>query len=69
MVGSPKTLLHRLLRQDDPRQSRLWNDQRKPKHVWHTRFYDYSVWSEKKDAEKLRYMRRNPVMRWSGLGE
>ncbi len=30
-------------------------------HVWQRRFYDFNVWSERKRAEKLRYMHRNPV--------
>ena len=31
--------------------------------VWQERFYDFNVWSRKKEIEKLRYMHRNPVMR------
>ena len=31
--------------------------------MWQTRFYDFHVWSDKKQVEKLRYMRRNPVQR------
>jgi hypothetical protein len=27
------------------------------------RFYDFNVWSERKQVEKLRYMHRNPVKR------
>jgi|SRR5271165_6989296 len=27
------------------------------------RFYDFNVWSARKQVEKLRYMRRNPVKR------
>ena len=30
---------------------------------WQVRYYDFSVWSEKKHVEKLRYMHRNPVRR------
>jgi REP-associated tyrosine transposase len=30
---------------------------------WHTRFYDFNVFSEKKVVEKLRYIHRNPVKR------
>jgi putative transposase len=31
--------------------------------VWQKRFYDFSVWTERKRSEKLRYMHRNPVKR------
>ncbi len=31
--------------------------------VWQKRFYDFNVWSAKKEIEKLRYMHRNPVKR------
>ena len=30
---------------------------------WQRRYYDFNVWSEKKQVEKLRYMHRNPVRR------
>jgi putative transposase len=32
-------------------------------HVWQERFYDFNVWSHKKEVEKLRYIHRNPVVR------
>ena len=32
-------------------------------HVWQRRFYDFTVWTERKRIEKLRYMHRNPVVR------
>jgi len=31
--------------------------------VWQERFYDFNVWSRKKEIEKLRYLHRNPVER------
>jgi putative transposase len=34
-----------------------------PRHVWQERFYDFSVWTEQKRIDKLRYMHRNPVKR------
>jgi hypothetical protein len=34
-----------------------------PAPVWQKRFYDFNVWTEKKQVEKLRYMHRNPVKR------
>ena len=30
---------------------------------WQARYYDFNVWSERKFAEKLRYIHRNPVER------
>jgi len=36
-------------------------------HIWQRRFYDFVVFTEKKRAEKLRYMHRNPVQRGSVL--
>jgi len=34
-----------------------------PMPVWQPRFYDFNVWTEHEQIEKLRYMRRNPVNR------
>jgi len=34
-----------------------------PVPVWQKRFYDFNVWTEQKQTEKLRYMHRNPVKR------
>ena len=34
-----------------------------PVHIWQRRFYDFSVFSERKRIEKLRYIHRNPVKR------
>ena len=31
--------------------------------VWQPRFYDFNVYTERKRAEKSRYMHRNPVKR------
>jgi putative transposase len=32
-------------------------------HVWMKRFYDFNVWSQRKESEKLHYMHQNPVTR------
>jgi putative transposase len=32
-------------------------------HIWQRRFYDFNLWSQRKEVEKLRYMHRNPVER------
>jgi putative transposase len=34
-----------------------------PHHLWQARFYDFNLWSQRKEVEKLRYMHRNPVVR------
>jgi len=36
-------------------------------HIWLKRFYDFNVWSQRKETEKLHYMHQNPVVR--GLAE
>jgi REP-associated tyrosine transposase len=30
---------------------------------WQTRYYDFNVWTAKKEVEKLKYLHRNPVAR------
>jgi len=30
---------------------------------WQSRFYDFNLWSQRKEVEKLKYMHRNPVVR------
>jgi hypothetical protein len=42
-------------------QTALWDFT--PDPVWQKRFYDFNVWSARKQIEKLRYMHRNPVKR------
>jgi putative transposase len=32
-------------------------------HFWQRRFYDFNLWSQRKEVEKLKYMHRNPVVR------
>ncbi len=32
-------------------------------HIWQKRFYDFNVWSQHKESEKLLYMHQNPVVR------
>ena len=34
-----------------------------PHHIWQSRFYDFNLWSQRKEIEKLKYMHRNPVVR------
>ncbi len=37
---------------------------REQKHpFWQARYYDFNVWSAKKQTEKLKYLHRNPVVR------
>ncbi len=44
-------------------QPGLWAERASPRHFWQKRFYDFNVWSRRKEIEKLRYMHRNPVKR------
>jgi putative transposase len=30
---------------------------------WQSRFYDFNLWGQRKEIEKLKYMHRNPVVR------
>lgn len=34
-----------------------------PQHIWQARFYDYNVWSGRKQVKKVRYIHRSPVRR------
>ena len=43
-------------------QEGLWLDP-VPQHIWQAHFYDYNVWSGRKQVEKVRYIHRNPVRR------
>ena len=53
--------LRRSRRRASSAQTALWNFTADP--VWQKRFYDFNVWSARKQIEKLRYMHRNPVKR------
>ena len=44
-------------------QGRLSAAESPLRRFWQARFYDFNVWSAKKNIEKLRYIRRNPVTR------
>ncbi len=42
----------------------LWReDENQWAHIWQARFYDFNVWTRRKQVEKLRYMHENPVKR------
>jgi putative transposase len=61
--GTPSTVMQ-VLKQRFNRSLRSESDvSSRTSHVWQERFYDFNVWSEKKEREKLRYMHRNPVKR------
>jgi putative transposase len=73
-VGSPSTviqaiklgLVRRVLQSRVPHVSILRRedfDSDSSQRLWMRRFYDFNVWSERKEIEKLRYMHRNPVVR------
>src|SRR5260370_23937762 len=36
---------------------------RSERPFWQARYYDFNVWTQRKQIEKLRYMHRNPVER------
>lgn len=61
--GFARRLLRKLRARADLRQGTLWDTPLELGHIWQRRFYDFVVCSEKKRMEKLRYMRRNPVVR------
>ena len=44
-------------------QASLYATALEAEHFWQRRFYDFNLWSARKQAEKLRYMHRNPVRR------
>ncbi len=37
--------------------------ERTPVHTWQRRFYDFNLWSQGKELEKIHYMHQNPVDR------
>jgi len=50
-------------RRADERQSTLWPEEDLAEPFWQRRFYDFNVFTQKKRAEKTRYMHNNPVRR------
>ena len=73
--GNPSTVMQvlkqrvarRLLRHKKAKHDRqrpLWQEEPpSPAHFWQRRFYDFNVWTRKKEVEKIKYMHRNPVKR------
>jgi putative transposase len=61
--GFARRLLQKLRAARDVRQGSLWEMALDDGHVWQARFYDFVVFTEKKRAEKLRYIHHNPVKR------
>ena len=74
-IGDPSTVVQavklgfvrRVMRgQQNPHVSQRTRDMGHPpvpNHIWQRRFYDFNVWSQRKEVEKLKYMHRNPVVR------
>jgi putative transposase len=58
--GTPSTVLQ-VLKQRVSRH--LGHADHSVPHFWEPRFYDFNVWSQKKNVEKLHYMHMNPVKR------
>jgi hypothetical protein len=42
---------------------RIFSGEESGRALWQARFYDFNVWTTKKQIEKLSYMHRNPVKR------
>jgi putative transposase len=63
LVGEPQVsslaIVLQVLKQQTSRELKRPEEAR----FWQRRYYDFNVWNEKKTAEKLRYMHRNPVKR------
>ena len=55
-IGDPSTVLQ-AVKLGFTRRSRATGQ------FWQRRFYDFNVWSQRKEVEKLKYMHRNPVAR------
>ena len=58
--GTPSTVLQ-VLKQRFAHNVHRANRTRGP--VWQERFYDFNIWTRKKEIEKVRYIHRNPVKR------
>ena len=66
LVGEPNraalSVALQMLKQVTSRKARQLGLLESPP-LWETRYFDFNVWSERKQVEKLRYMHRNPVER------
>ena len=60
-LGFARRVLAEARRRRNPSQASLFDSA--PQHIWQKRFYDFNVWTQRKHAEKLRYLHRNPVKR------
>lgn len=60
-TGTPSTIMQ-LLKQNVSRLLRLETPS-DDSPFWQRRFYDFNVWTRKKQFEKLHYMHMNPVKR------
>jgi putative transposase len=67
LAALKQAFAHRMLRElrakTGAQKDSLWSTPVVVGHVWQRRFYDFVVFTEKKRAEKLRYMHHNPVQR------
>ena len=59
-LGFARRVLAERKRRRNPAQGEMFEPSH---HIWQARFYDFSVWSAKKQTEKLHYMHQNPVKR------
>jgi putative transposase len=60
-ISFARRVLAQAKRRRNPAQASLFDHL--PQHVWQKRFYDFNVWSARKQIEKVKYMHRNPVKR------
>jgi putative transposase len=64
-TGTPSRAIQ-VLKQRVSRELRKQDDESpasRPRRFWHSRFYDFNVWSKQKRNEKLHYIHFNPVTR------
>ena len=66
-MGDPsvvmKVIKERFSRQVHAEEGNVPEGAPPPLPVWQKRFYDFNVWTARKQIEKVRYMHRNPVKR------
>ena len=58
-IGNPSTVVQAVKLGFTQR----WRTKGVTGQFWQRRFYDFNVWTQRKEVEKLKYMHRNPVVR------
>jgi putative transposase len=70
-IGTPATVMQMLKQSVSRILNRRWSEdtsdsqerEDRRRKFWESRFYDFNVWSRKKEIEKITYMHMNPVKR------